>query len=92
MPPTHVLDVYEGPGVEPGKTSAAIEAVVQPTDRTLTDKDIEALSAKIVPGVARATGAVLRGSGGGRDGDRCSARAGYRVRPQALAVTLRSRP
>jgi phenylalanyl-tRNA synthetase beta chain len=61
MPPTHVLDVYEGPGVEAGKTSVAIEAVVRPTDRTLTDKDIEALSAKVVAGVAKATGAVSRG-------------------------------
>jgi phenylalanyl-tRNA synthetase beta chain len=56
-----VFDVYEGPGVAAGKKSVAIEAVVQPTDRTLTDKDIEALSAKIVAGVAKATGAVLRG-------------------------------
>jgi len=56
-----VFDVYEGPGVAAGKKSVAIEAVVQPTDRTLTDKDIEALSAKVVAGVAKATGAVLRG-------------------------------
>jgi phenylalanyl-tRNA synthetase beta chain len=56
-----VFDVYEGPGVEAGKKSVAIEATVQPVDRTLTDKDIEALSSKVVAGVAKATGAVLRG-------------------------------
>jgi phenylalanyl-tRNA synthetase beta chain len=55
-----VFDVYEGPGVPEGKKSVAVEATIQPIDRTLTDKDIEALSAKIVASAAKATGAVLR--------------------------------
>jgi phenylalanyl-tRNA synthetase beta chain len=56
-----VFDVYEGPGVEAGKKSVGVETTLQPVDRTFTDKDIEALSAKVVAGVAKATGGVLRG-------------------------------
>jgi phenylalanyl-tRNA synthetase beta chain len=55
-----VFDVYEGPGIEAGKKSVAVEATIQPVDKTLTDKEIEALSAKIVASAGKATGAVLR--------------------------------
>jgi phenylalanyl-tRNA synthetase beta chain len=34
---------------------------VQPRERTMTDEDIEALSARIVDEVAKKTGGVLRG-------------------------------
>jgi phenylalanyl-tRNA synthetase beta chain len=34
---------------------------LQPVDATLTDKDIEAVSAKIVEKVTKATGGTLRG-------------------------------
>ena len=56
-----VFDVYVGPGVAEGKKSVAVAATIQPRDRTLTDADIEALSAKVVAEVGRKTGAVLRG-------------------------------
>ncbi len=56
-----VFDVYEGPGVETGHKSVAIEVVIQPTDKTLTDPEIEALSQKIIAAVAKSTGARLRG-------------------------------
>ena len=56
-----VFDVYEGPGVETGHKSVAIEVVIQPTDKTLTDPEIETLSQKIIAAVAKATGARLRG-------------------------------
>jgi phenylalanyl-tRNA synthetase beta chain len=55
-----VFDVYEGPGVEEGKKSVAVEATIQPVDKTLTDKEIEALSAKIVASAAKSAGATLR--------------------------------
>jgi phenylalanyl-tRNA synthetase beta chain len=55
-----VFDVYEGPAIEAGKKSVAVEATIQPVDKTLTDKEIEALSAKIVASAGKATGAVLR--------------------------------
>ena len=56
-----VFDVYEGPGVPEGKKSVAVEVTVQPREKTLDDAEIEALSAKIVGGVGKSAGAVLRG-------------------------------
>jgi phenylalanyl-tRNA synthetase beta chain len=55
-----VFDVYEGPGIEPGKKSIAIAVTLQPRDKTMTDAEIEALAAKIVAEVGKRTGAVLR--------------------------------
>jgi phenylalanyl-tRNA synthetase beta chain len=55
-----VFDVYEGPGVPDGSKSVALEVVVQPRDKTLTEAEIEALSAKIVAAVEKA-GGKLRG-------------------------------
>ena len=51
-----VFDVYEGPGVPDGFKSIALEIVVQPREATLTDADIEALSAKIVAAAEKAGG------------------------------------
>ena len=56
-----VFDVYEGPGVEPGKKSVAISVTLQPRDKTLTDAEIDAVAAKIVAEVSGKTGATLRG-------------------------------
>jgi phenylalanyl-tRNA synthetase beta chain len=56
-----VFDVFEGHGVAQGKKSLGIEVTLQPTDRTLTDAEIEAVSTKIVRAVAAACGAELRG-------------------------------
>jgi phenylalanyl-tRNA synthetase beta chain len=56
-----VFDLYEGPGVAEGAKSIAIAVRLQPVDKTLTDTEIEAVSAKIVAEVARRTGATLRG-------------------------------
>ena len=56
-----VFDVYEGAGIDPDKKSVAIAVTIQPTEKTLTDVEIEAISAKIVAEVAKKTGAVLRG-------------------------------
>lgn len=44
-----------------GKKSIAIAVRLQPVDKTLTDADIEAVSAKIIDKVTKATGGVLRG-------------------------------
>ncbi len=52
-----VFDVYKLDG---GKTSHAVEVTLQPRDKTLTDAEIEAVSAKIVAAVSKATGATLR--------------------------------
>ncbi|MEM1380990.1 MAG: phenylalanine--tRNA ligase subunit beta [Pseudomonadota bacterium] len=54
-----LFDVYRGEGVPENQRSLAIEVVLQPTAKTLTDKDIEAVSAKIVA-AAEKQGASLR--------------------------------
>ena len=56
-----VFDVYQGKGVDPGFKSVAIEVLVQPRDKTLTDAEIEALSGRVVAAVEKATGGKLRG-------------------------------
>ena len=56
-----VFDLYAGPGVAEGAKSLALEVTVQPRERTLTDAEIDALSAKIVAAAEKAVGAKLRG-------------------------------
>lgn len=56
-----VFDEFIGGSLGEGKKSLAITARLQPTDKTLTEKDIEAVSDKIVAKVSKATGGTLRG-------------------------------
>lgn len=56
----NVFDIFEGASLGEGRKSVAIEVTIQPTDRTLTDEDFEALSARIVANVEKSTGGVLR--------------------------------
>jgi phenylalanyl-tRNA synthetase beta chain len=42
-----VFDQYRGKGVEPGKKSLALRIVMQDTDRTLTDSEVEGVMASI---------------------------------------------
>ena len=51
-----VFDAYEGPGVAEGAKSVALEVSIQPREKTLTDAEIEALSARVVAAVEKATG------------------------------------
>jgi phenylalanyl-tRNA synthetase beta chain len=55
-----VFDVYQGAGVPEDEKSVALEVTIQPQDKTLTDIEIEALSARIVAAVEKATGGRLR--------------------------------
>ena len=59
-----VFDQFTGEKAEAqmgaGKKSIALSVRMQPKDKTLTDAEIEAVSAKIVEKVAKATGGVLR--------------------------------
>ncbi len=59
---THVdiFDVYQGKGVEPGKKSVALGVIIQPVEKTLTDQEINALSAKIIEAATKQAGASLR--------------------------------
>lgn len=56
-----VFDLYRGKGVPEGKVSMALEVTLQPADKTLTDKEIEAVAANIVAAVEKASGGALRG-------------------------------
>ncbi|MFT2210374.1 phenylalanine--tRNA ligase subunit beta [Rhizobium giardinii] len=56
----NVFDVFEGASLGDGKKSVAIEVVIQPAERTLTDEDFEALTGKIIANVTKSTGGVLR--------------------------------
>ncbi|WP_419756096.1 phenylalanine--tRNA ligase subunit beta [Brevundimonas sp.] len=51
-----VFDVYRGKGVDEGFKSVALEVVLQPRDATLTDAEIEALTAKVVAAVEKQGG------------------------------------
>ncbi len=55
-----IFDAYAGPGIPDGMKSVAIAVTIQPTDKTLTDAEIEAIGAKIVAAVQKQTGGVLR--------------------------------
>ncbi|MEG6508278.1 phenylalanine--tRNA ligase subunit beta [Methyloligella sp. 2.7D] len=56
-----LFDVFTGKGVPEGKKSLAIEVTLQPIEKTLTDKEIDAVAEKIVAAVVKATGGELRG-------------------------------
>ncbi|SDD64543.1 phenylalanine--tRNA ligase subunit beta [Rhodospira trueperi] len=56
-----VFDVYQGDRLEAGKKSVAVCVTLQPTERTLTDEEIDAAGKKIVAAVKKATGGELRG-------------------------------
>ncbi len=60
-----VFDQFTGEKAEaqmgPGKKSVALTVRLQPIDKTLTEADIEAVSAKIIEKVSKATGGALRG-------------------------------
>ena len=56
-----VFDEFIGGSLGEGKKSLAITVRLQPTDKTLKEKDIEAVAAKIVEKVTKATGGTLRG-------------------------------
>jgi phenylalanyl-tRNA synthetase beta chain len=56
-----VFDLFEGESLGDGRKSLAIEVTLQPRERTLTDAEIDEVSARIVAAVGKATGAVLRG-------------------------------
>lgn len=55
-----VFDLYRGAGVPEGMKSVALEVVIQPVEATLTEAEIEALSAKVMAAAAK-VGATLRG-------------------------------
>ncbi|HEV2365150.1 MAG TPA: phenylalanine--tRNA ligase subunit beta [Caulobacteraceae bacterium] len=57
-----VFDVYIGEGLGVGEKSVALEVRLEPRRATLSDKEIEAVSERVVAAAAKAVGARLRGA------------------------------
>ncbi|MBC8050451.1 MAG: phenylalanine--tRNA ligase subunit beta [Chitinophagales bacterium] len=55
-----IFDVFEGVALGAGKKSIGLEVTLQPREKTLTDQEIDAVSAKIITEVRRATGGEIR--------------------------------
>lgn len=55
-----LFDIYEGQGVPEGQKSVAIDVLLQPRQKTLTDEEIDAVAQKIIANVEKATGGTLR--------------------------------
>ena len=56
-----VFDLYEGANIGAGKKSVAVTITLTPTKATLTEEEIESISAEIVKIVGKNCGATLRG-------------------------------
>jgi phenylalanyl-tRNA synthetase beta chain len=56
-----VFDLFEGQSLGENKKSLALEVTLQPRERSLTDAEIEAVTAKIIAEVRKATGGEIRG-------------------------------
>ncbi len=56
-----LFDRYQGKGVPEGQVSLAIAVTLQPTEKSFSEAELEAISTKIVAEVAKKTGGVLRG-------------------------------
>ena len=56
-----LFDVFEGGDLGEGKKSLAVNVVLQPVEKTLTDAEIDTIAEKVVANVTKATGGVLRG-------------------------------
>jgi len=55
-----VFDVYQGDNITSGKKSIAFNVTLEPRDKTLSEKDIDQISKKIISTVQATTGATLR--------------------------------
>ena len=56
-----LFDRYQGKGVPEGQVSLAIAVTLQPMEKSFSEAELEAVSAKIVAEVAKKTSGVLRG-------------------------------
>jgi len=54
------FDVFEGKNIPEGKKSVAINVVIQPQDKTMTESDLDEISQKIINIVIEKTGATIR--------------------------------
>ena len=56
-----LFDVYQGKGIEDGKKSLAVTITLAPQKATLTEEEIEKISAMVVAVAKKNFGAILRG-------------------------------
>ncbi len=56
-----LFDLYEGERIGAGRKSLAISVTLQPREKTLTDKEIDAVAEAIIAAVKKASGGELRG-------------------------------
>ena len=54
------FDVFEGQNIQEGKKSIGINVVMQAAEKTLTEKDLDQVSEKIISTVKEKTGAIIR--------------------------------
>ncbi|MDF2366245.1 phenylalanine--tRNA ligase subunit beta [Sneathiella sp.] len=55
-----IFDVYQGDRITAGRKSVALSVRLQPTDKTLTEEEIDAVAAKVIGSIEKATGGSLR--------------------------------
>ncbi len=55
-----IFDVYQGDNIPSDKKSIAFNVTIEPKDKTLSEKDIDQISKKIILIVQKTTGATLR--------------------------------
>ena len=54
------FDIYEGDNIPKDKKSVAINVTLQAEDKTLSEKDLDQISKKIIEVVKEKTGATIR--------------------------------
>ena len=54
------FDIYEGENIPKDKKSVAINVTLQAEDKTLSEKDLDQISKKIIEVVKEKTGATIR--------------------------------
>ncbi|MCL2473779.1 MAG: phenylalanine--tRNA ligase subunit beta [Alphaproteobacteria bacterium] len=55
-----IFDIYEGENISESQKSVAVNVVIQPLVKTMTDEEIHVISSKIIESAANTAGAVLR--------------------------------
>jgi len=55
-----IFDIYSGKNIAEGKKSVALRVIIQPLEKSLTSEEIEVISKKIIDGVLKNHGAILR--------------------------------
>jgi phenylalanyl-tRNA synthetase beta chain len=59
-----VFDLYQGEGVQKGKKSLAFRVLLQDTEKTMTDADVDFVVQKLRDRLVQQFGAQLRGNEG----------------------------